>query len=439
LTLSSLRRRALPWQKALAGEAELWRMLQRSRRSLLALGAALGTGSLLSGCTGRTAGPVGRSISVERVETLTNAIELTDLGPTPRRSVRTVGELDAREREAVDAAIEDGYETTDPPAWLLTFLEDTRYVRRDGHYYRLETTVPQTRITAEAVSPGSVDGPVADEDTYSRAAISEGGDAAVLGDAREGGVTLLYVWPDLRAFLERYDAAYYRGDLLEFTVTVEDPGAPYTVTAERATLAAVAGGPVWDATAASGAVREHLREAAATDGAYWFDDSPGGLLERLTANEYVYLDGRFHGATVVESGSLPVTFTASVPSESAFAQLRFAVRNESDSEVGVSSGAPPPFGVLGVTPLGSDRPHRTLWTEAYARSDHVAVRGREVVGVEDIGLSTPVAPGESVERTYTVVGDLSAGAYVVAETLGIVTGDSYRPLPFRVVFRLGED
>jgi hypothetical protein len=51
-----------------------------------------------------------------------------------------------------------------------------------------------------------------------------------------------------------------------------------------------------------------------------------------------------------------------------------------------------------------------------------------------------VAPGESVERTYTVVGDLSPCAHVVAnDSLDIVTDDSYRPLPFRMVLRFGEE
>lgn len=449
------------------------------RRRLL---ATLGTAAvLLSGCLARQDDPAGspaddtttgatstagtspttdgtaatdgdRRLTVSRVETFTYALRINDLGESPAGSIPAVADLDDRVRTVVEAALSGGYETDDPAGWLVEFVSGTRFVRgEEGRFYRLAHTLPRHTITAEPKSEDEVSGEVASPEAYEEAVTHDG--VVMTGLARlamrDGGVELVDVWPALQEFLESYDAVRYRGDLLALSETVDDPGPPYTVTAEAASLDEVAGRDVWNAETADPAVQAVLREAGRTEGVYRLDESPAGLLEGLDAHDRLYLDGRFFTTYVENRDSLPVSLTATAPDPSLAdggATLRLAVRNEGDREIALSAGAPRPFGVLHYHPVGAPGRERLLWTDAYEESQHVYVEDGSISRVEDLAFEVAVGPGDEVFQTFTVGRrGLPAGEYVVEDDLGVEirddggsgeAGDGGGTFPYRVVFRV---
>jgi len=423
------------------------------RRPLLA--AIAGGTVLLTGCLGRRRGPGdepaesstddptatdgGRALAVDRVETFSHALRLNDLGRSPTGEVPRASELDAREREVVVAAVDGGYRTEDLPTWLARFLARTRHVLVDGTAYRLRADLPSTRIDAEPVDEAEVDGPIASTDEY-RTAVRHDGVVmtGLLREARRGGITLADVWPSLREFLAEYDAVRYRGAVLAVETTRRDPGPPYAVTAEAASLSELANGPVWDAADALRAVRSVLREAGTTEGLFPLNDPPEGLIENLDDHEYVHLDGRFYTTYVEKRGSLPVSLSARFvdPAPDGDARIRIELESEADRPLRVTSGAPAPLGVLHYHPVGSAGDRRLLWTEAYAESDHVRTEGHEVTGWNSIAVVTRLAPGESVAREFLVEEtSFPAGGYVVAGDVGVSPADAEGgTFPYRIHF-----
>ncbi|MFC4990524.1 PQQ-binding-like beta-propeller repeat protein [Saliphagus infecundisoli] len=80
--------------------------------------------------------------------------------------------------------------------------------------------------------------------------------------------------------------------------------------------------------------------------------------------------------------------------------MTLAVTNESDETLRSTTGAPEPFGIFR---LGSEDRHITAWTSAYEESGHVHTSPhRGITGVNSIGLSTEIPPGETVSETYTI-------------------------------------
>jgi hypothetical protein len=389
---------------------------------------------------GTTTSAAGRRVAVERVETFDYAIRLNDLGESPVGSVPTLDDLDERQREVVAAAIEGTYSRDDLPDWFVTFLSGTTYVEREGQYYRIDATLPTYTITASETTKSEVDGDIASYDEYENAVTHDGVvTSGLLRMAMEsGGTELTSVWPKLREFLSTYDAVRYRGDVVAVSMTEDDPGAPYTVTAEQATLADVANGPVWEVSDADPELREVVRAAGRESGVYSLADPPAGLFEKLDAHEYVYLDGTFYTTYVENRGSLPVSLSASVPDATLGAdddaRLRLTLRNERDGPIEVSSGAPRPFGILYFHPEGGDERY-LLWSDAYEESEYVQTDGHDVKMVADIGLVTEVAAGETAARTFEIEqSDLPTGRYVIESGVGVSAGDDGGTLPARVVF-----
>jgi hypothetical protein len=423
----------------------------RRRDLLRAAGLGLGTAVATAGCVSRgvAAGP--RRLELDRVETPTDAVRLNDAGPVPRGRAPTVDSLSDPEREAAEAALDGGYETdaADPPDWLVAFVAETPFLRRDGSYYRLVDDLPRYTITAEETTEEAVDGPIADEEAYERAVTHDGvRETPLLTHAREDGVTRLRLWPSFREFLDSYDAVRYRGSLLTVSVTVDDDGPPYELTAERVGPTELTDEPVYDATDASEEVREAVRAAGETGGVY-AGDLPEALLDAVETHQYVYLEGTFYWAGLENRGELPVAVEAEVVradmSGDEEPRLRLALHNEGDRELSVFSGAPAPFGVLRVRAADEDREAESLlWTDAYRENTHVGTEGRSVTLVEDIGLTTPLAPGERLERTFTVVDSLPTGEYVVRSDVGVETvgdtegGGGGGTLPYRVYLRVVE-
>jgi hypothetical protein len=346
------------------------------------------------------------TVTLERIETFTHALRLNSLGSSPQGEISSVAALGNREREVVTTAIDGTYEVDDPPQWLTTFVSSTPYVERDGQYYSLETDLPRTTITAEAVEESEVSGRIASYDTYEDAVTHDGiVEGPLMRFAQREGVTRTDIWPSLEEFLDTYDAVRYRGRILDFSVTVEESEGPYTVTAERASLDAVAGGPVWRAANASNASRRLVREAGATEGLYPIDDPPAELLEKLDAHQYVTLNGTFYTTYVEKRSSLPVSMSASFPDDELDedgARIQLTLHNESDERIQVESGAPPPFGVFSYHPVGEPDAGELLWTDAYEESEHVRTDGQEIRSMNSIGLSTPVDAGGTAERTFTI-------------------------------------
>ena len=416
------------------------------RRRDLLRAAGLGIGATTAGClSGGLAAAGPRRLELDRVETPTDAARLNRAGPVPSGRAPTVDSLSDPERDAAEAALEGGYETdsADPPDWLMAFVAETPYLRRDGNYYRLTDDLPRYTITAEETTEDAVDGQIADSEAYERAVTHDGvQETGLLVHAREEGITRVRLWPSLREFLWSYDAVRYRGSLLSVSLAVEDDGPPYEVTAERVAPTALTDEPVYDATDAPEPVRTDVRAAGETSGVY-AGDLPEALLDAVETHQYVYLEGQFYWASLENRGGLPVDVEAEVvqPAMSGDEEprLRLALVSEGGSEVSVFSGAPAPFGVLRVTAAGESGPESLLWTDAYRESTHVGTRGRSVTSVADVGISTPLSAGECIERTFTVVEALPTGEYVVRSDVGIEpeSGEG-GTLSYRVFLRVVE-
>ncbi|WP_132060033.1 hypothetical protein [Halorussus amylolyticus] len=378
----------------------------------------------------------GSPFAIERVETFDYVVRLNDLGGDPSGGITAFSDLGEREREVFEIARDEGYETDDRPEWLVRFASSTPHVERDGAYFRLEHTFPTTAIAAEAVAESDVDGEIASAEEYETAVTHDGRVmTGLLRIAREEGIDLTDVWPALREFLDTYAAVRYRGDLLALSVEVEDDGAPYTVSATEVPVSEAARGDVWNVSEEPEPVRDLVRSAGETSGAYGFGRAPDGFLDGLDGHEYIYLDGTFYTSHVEKRGSVAV----SVAAEFDAGEVRLSLRNDADAERRLTTGAPRPFGVLRFHPVGDPEGRRLLWTDAYAESDHVRTEGREIQSVNDIALASALAPGESVSETYVVDSDLSTGEYAVEGSVGVEktgspAGEGSSNLRFRVVF-----
>jgi len=429
------------------------------RRPFLQSGLASAVAALAAGCVGSpgtdatpagssdTSSGVDRQLRVERVETFTHAIRLNELGSSPHADVPTVSDLGSREQRVVEAAVDGGYETDAPETWLRRFLRSTRHVRDDGRYYRLEGDLPTVTVTAEETTESAVDGEIASYETYEEAVTHDGlVMSGLLRMAMDGGETFVYVWPSLRDFLDSYAAVRYRGSVVAVDVERTDPGPPYEVTAERASVSEFADAPVWDVSNESGAVRDVVREAGETEGLFPLNDPPPGLIEGLDAHRYARLNGTFYTTYVEKRDRLPLSVSARL-TDASFADgrptLELELVNEANRAVGVTTGAPPPFGVLSYHPVGDDAPNRLLWTDAYEESSHVSVEDGEVKMVHSIGLGMELGAGESTGRTFAIresAAELDPGTYVVEGSVGVDDSPGGSgTFPYRVVFRVVGD
>lgn len=417
----------------------------RRRELLRVTGLGLGAAVTTAGCLAEGPAAVSpRRLELDRVETPTDAVRLNQLGPLPSGRAPTVESLSDPERSAATAALDGGYEVTEPepPAWLVAFVADTPYLRRDGDYYRLTDDLPRYTITAAETTEEAVDGQIADSDTYEQAVTHDGvRETPLLTHAQDGGVTLIDPWLSLREFLATYDAVRYRGSVLSVSLTVTNDEPPYEVTGEPVTPTELTDDPVYDATDAPERVREAVRAAGETEGVY-AGDLPETLLDAVETHQYVYLEEAFYWAGLENRGTLSVDVAAEVVQPDMTGdeepRLRLALRNDGDREVSVFSGAPAPFGVVRLTAVETDA-ESLLWTDAYAQSSHVGTEGRSVTFIEDIGVTTLLAPGERLDRTFTVVDSLPPGAYVLRSDVGIETpGDEGGggTLPYRVYLRV---
>lgn len=228
----------------------------------------------------------------------------------------------------------------------------------------------------------------------------------------------------MEAFVEDGGYLETREAVGQITIDVEDPGSPYGITASETSAEAVHGGAVLELADVSAAVRELLR-AAIDRRRVGLDAVPDELAELVASHDYLRVDDWFYGPEIEETGPthLPVAFEATLvdgsvrPSDPA--RIELSISNTGDERIGVSSGALGPFGVLRAESEGEgDRV--TLRSDAYAESDHVHTTAGRVRAVDDVGIVTELAPGETRTQEYQLGRwRLAPGTYTVDESVGI--------------------
>lgn len=92
------------------------------------------------------------------------------------------------------------------------------------------------------------------------------------------------------------------------------------------------------------------------------------------------------------------------------AVIELIARNETESDVSYGTGAPKPFGAL----YDPDSPEAILWTDKYDESQYVETEGRQIAGMDDIGLSVTLSPGDSRAETYEF--EAPPGSYSIRRT-----------------------
>ena len=391
------------------------------RAFLAAVGATAGAGATVEVGLSRRV-----TATAERFEF---GLRFNDLGDLSHRYA-AAADLAPEPRRVVEAAIDGGYETRAVPDWLRRFLAETRFVRYEGTFYRLDRSIPEYVVRPEVVPEDEAGGPVADAEAYEEARTSDWGMGCGVTCARgDGGgyetVRTAWLRPEMRAFLREYEYVRYRGGVVHVPLTVDDPGAPYSVTARPADEAAVFGGPVLDVSDAPAAHRDALCEAAVAPGASGADGLPDSLVARLRDAEYLRVDGTYYATYVSDVRTIPLAVEVRVtrPRLAPFDPAAFdlTLRNAGDRPVAVFSGEPMPFSVLSVRRAGDRGTARTVWSDAYRETGHVSTLGRRVLAVTGAGTTVTLGPGESLTTTYEL--GVGRGTWVVEDDVGAQFAD----------------
>lgn len=364
-------------------------------------------------------------------ETITFEYVLTmrSLGPDVGEVTTPLAELDPDAREPVEAAIEDGrHGIDDPPTTLREFFHrpeaTPRYVSDGDTYYALDVDLPVFTVRFEEVAPEEVDREPATVGEYMAAITDDRGrrGAPVQELVEDGEYRTYRLDSKVEAFVEENGYLETRETVGRITIDIEDPGSPYEITAREVSSETVHGGIVIELADVPADVRDLVQEGIDRH-RMGLDTVPDVLSDLVASYEYVRADEWFYEPTIGETGPthLPVEFEATLVDDSVRpfdpARIDFSITNTGDKGIGVFSGAPGPFGVLSAESNG-DR--LTLWSDAYAESDHVRTTGRSVRGANDIGIVTELDPGETRTREYQVDRwRLAPGTYPVSEWIGI--------------------
>jgi hypothetical protein len=362
----------------------------------------------------------------------------TDVGEFTDRSA-----LDARERRVVDAAIERGYETDAVPTWLGRFVATTEYVRADGRFYRLDSTLPTYVVEPEAVSADAVDGPVASPERYRAVRETDYGvTCAVTCEAADGEYrTTRTVWlrPETERFLREFDYVEHHGSVVRLSFRVEDPGPPYRVTAHPVPEAEARGGETLDLGDVPADSRGDLRRATRTPGVVGVDGLAPTVVDAFRTHEYLRVDGRYYTTYLSDARGVPleawgrVDRDATAPLDPAHFEL--GVRNAGDRPMEVAGGPPMPFGVASARRPGAPDRDRTLWSPAYRETGAITTVGRRPIAVLGVGATATLAPGETLATAYEL-GPLDPGTWVVGEDVSVtVGGGTTGSVPVRFVLR----
>ena len=398
-----------------------------NRRTFL---VAAGTGAGALGIGGWIATGRAPTYRVDlTVRTFEYGLTMLGVGREVPETATLLDDLDADAREAIRTAIEDGrYETDDPSDGLLGFFArpavTPRHVRDGERYYEIDATLPAFVVTLDPVDESDADDPATTDefvDAISEEGVRRTGPLTALLDTGEYRTYALD--PDVRAFVEETEYMERREGVGRLDLRVDDPGGPYDITAHEVDAETVHE----DGVVAIDDLDDDARalvEEVADRRRIGLDEVPSSLRETIESESLVRIDDRLYRPSLHRLTDEPIEFDATLLDETIApgspARLDLTVTNGGDEPVGIFSGAPGPFGVLRAEDEDDDR--LTLWSQAYAESSHVSTVGGVVVGWNDIGIVTELAPGEDASGEYQLrrrtIG-LRPGTFVVREWMGI--------------------
>jgi hypothetical protein len=364
-----------------------------------------------------------------------------------RADVPDLTDLEPAVREAVRAAVDGGYESSDPPDALRKFLSLRRenYVRADDTYYRLDATLPVVEVWIEPVDESEATGAVT-LDELEECIDPDPRYYTTPPLARKDDPRRTYrLDPAVRNCIDEHPYVEMDdGDVFRYRVAVDDPGEPYTVTATEVPVTAVANveGPVvaWDDVPAD--ARELL--LAAREERVEREFVPDSLRSLADEYDWVRRDGRFYRIDLDRPGALPLRLDLRVTDAESRefdpARLELSVTNVGSEPVELSTGPPAPFGILGGRRVDGDE-RLTLWSPEYAESGYIGIRGGRIGGVAAVGLLVTLDPGETRGTEFQVrrnPGRLPAGTYLLEDGFGVRVGDDDESVayPFDVELRI---
>lgn len=346
--------------------------------------------------------------------------------------------LDARERGVVAAAVERGYETETTPEWLRRFAATTEYVRVDGRFYELDSTLPTYVVDPETVPADSVDGPVASRERYRAVRETEYGVTCAVTCAGADGEyrTTRTVWlrPETERFLREFEYVEHHGSTVRLSFRVEDPGPPYRVTADPIPEAEVRGGTTLDLADVPADSRDDARRATRTPGVVGVDGLSPGVVDAFRTHQYLRVDGWYYTTYLSDARDIPLEAWGRVHRDVTApldpARFELGVRNVGDRPMAVDGGPPMPFGVASAHPPGAPARDRTLWSPAYREAGAITTVGRRPIAILGVGATATLAPGETLATAYEL-GPLDPGTWLVEESVSATMDDTTGSVPVR--------
>lgn len=400
--------------------------LRLTRRRALASIGAVGIGA-----SGLWAVPSRRvSASLSTPEWVLSVVER---GPP---DVPRIEELESDARNAVQAAIDGRYESTDPPAAVrrLFRIHSTTYVRTDDEYYRLDPTLPVFEIWLEPVSEAEAENPLTFDELEQCTHPDPRGIVPPPRGRKDDPERTYHLRPRVRSCIEQHpyvelgDGNYYR-----YHIDVDDPGEPYTIEATRVSANTVADieGPVVEWMDVPSDARDIL--LAATDERLDRESIPVSLRDLAAEYAYVRRNGRFYEIDLDHVGAAPIRVDVRVPDTESRefdpAWLELSVTNTGNQTIQLSTGPPAalaPFGILWAEHVEGGG-NILLWSQEYVEDSLIGAFGGRVTGVAGAGVGVSLGPGETRTARYAVrrnPGRLPLGVYRVRDGFGVrIDGD----------------
>lgn len=353
---------------------------------------------------------------------------------------------------------------------LLEGVRELDHVRYDGGVYEVEHELPVHVVSGSVVEDEEgvdEDRAVQMSDDVIRVVGRENRQIAQMAmevietDGRRrfvgtGEYTTPSVGDGLEEFLNRTDYIgvptgddpTHSDEYVELEVSHEDPGEPYWISARRVEDKELFGVEVTPVEELDDVFERIVRFAAEHFHGYRAETLPDGYEDAFAPYEddaegdeltYYLVDDEAHAAYLRQPdyNDIPADLGIDVSegeSESEdgseVVEIDLTVTNTSDGAVEVSSGAPPPFGVLGADRVENPEAdnfakefgeREVLWSGAYDESEDVSVTDRGIM-VNSIAAATEVEAGGSESTTYEVDDGFGSGTYEVHESVTVEGG-----------------